>query len=254
MENLDVSEIISALHPSYWRVHHFNLIDSTQTSLVSALTQGSAAVGDVYLAEFQSAGRGRLDRRFESGAGDSILLSAAIAPEHQPQSRWGWIPLIAGVASAFAIMESTGIEISLKWPNDLMIEDRKVGGIITEKIKDVLVIGIGINCLQQEENLPALGATSLRIQTDVEINRSALVASLLNSLHRFISEWDEQPFPFENKYRQLSSTLEKKVKVVLPDGSEIVDRAVAISNAGALILADGRELVAGDVTHLRVSK
>ena len=254
MTNLDVPEIISALNPGYWRVHHFNLIDSTQTSLVAALSSGRAAVGDVYLAEFQSAGKGRLDRRFESAASDSVLVSLAISPKHQPQSRWGWVPLVAGVAAASAIMESTGISASLKWPNDVMINDKKAGGIIAEKIDDVIVLGIGINCMQSENNLPAPGATSLSIHSDSLVNRNAVVISLLNAVARFVKAWDEKPLPVENKYRQLSATLEQRVKALLPDGSEIVEKAIAISSEGALVLANGRELVAGDVTHIRADK
>ena len=183
-----------------------------------------------------------------------MLLSAVIAPEIQEENRWGWIPLIAGVAACAAVFQTTGITLSLKWPNDLMIDGFKAGGILAEKVGEQVVLGIGINCLQASEALPVPGATSLRLHTSEVVNRSALVAAFLNSLKRFVGEWDEKPFPVENRYRQLCSTLEEEVKVSLPNGSEVLGRAAAISSDGALILADGSMFVSADVTHLRLSK
>ena len=254
MEHLDIAEIISALDPSYWRVRHFDVIDSTQISLVAQVVQGVAAPGDVYLAEFQSAGKGRANRNFTSQPGDGVLLSTVIAAHTQPENRWGWIPLITGVAACAAIFKSTGINAQLKWPNDLMIGDEKVGGIIAEKINEKVVVGIGINCLQTAENLPAPGATSLQLHTDEKVDRTKLVIALLESLKSISEEWEKKPLPIENKYRQLSATLEQSIRVVLPDGSESTGRAVAISSNGALVLADGRELIAADVTHIRLNK
>ena len=254
MEPLDIAEIISALDPGYWRVHHFNLIDSTQRSLVSAVIAGEAEVGDVYLAEYQSAGRGRGNRTFDSEAGDGMLLSAVLSPVAQPENRWGWIPLIVGIAACSAILKSTGVQATLKWPNDVMVGEKKVGGIIAEKINEKVVIGIGINCLQEQENLPALGATSLRIHAEEPVNRNLVVVNFLNELTRFITQWQEKPFPVENRYRQLCVSLEQEVQLTLPNGSQISGRAAAISSSGALVLADGSEFVAADVTHLRPSK
>ncbi len=254
MENLDIAEIISALDPGYWRVRHFNLIDSTQGALVSAVAQGHAAPGDVYLAEFQSAGRGRLNRSFTSEPGAGVLLSVVVAPHTQSENRWGWVPLIAGVAACSAIFQSTGVTTTLKWPNDLMIEGRKVGGIIAEKVGVNIVLGVGINCLQSEDALPVPDATSLRLHTDERVDRSALVVALLHSLTRFIEQWDSRPFPVENKYRELCTTLEEDVQITLPDGSTASGRAAAISSDGALVLADGKTFVSADVTHLRLRK
>lgn len=251
MEPLDVAEIISALDSGYWRVQHFNLIDSTQRALVSELAAGSASEGEVYLTEFQSAGRGRAGRSFESEAGQGVLLSAALSPVGQPENRWGWIPLIVGVAACSAIVKTTGVNASLKWPNDVMIDDKKVGGIIAEKVNHNVVIGIGINCLQDQSNLPAENSTSLTIHSSEKVSRELLVINFLTDLARAIMEWQVKPFPIENKYRQLSSTLEEEVRLTLPDGSEVFGRAAAISGSGSLVLADGQEFVAADVTHLR---
>lgn len=254
MEPLQVAEIISALEPGYWRVRHFDEIDSTQRALVAAVQAGRARAGDVFIAEFQSAGRGRGDRTFISEAGDGILLSAVLTPTGQPHNRWGWLPLIVGVAASAAIFDSTGVHTLLKWPNDLMIDEKKVGGIIAERIEDTVVVGIGINCLQREENLPAEGSTSLALHALEEVDRSALVISLLKKIATMISEWESKPAAVENRYRQLCSTLEQQVRLILPDGIEITGRSAAISTTGALILADGREFVAADVTHLRLGK
>jgi BirA family biotin operon repressor/biotin-[acetyl-CoA-carboxylase] ligase len=164
------------------------------------------------------------------------------------------VPLIVGVAACAAIMKSTGVQAVLKWPNDLLVADEKVGGVIAEKVNEKIVIGIGINCLQEPGNLPAIGATSLRIHSAEPVNRNLLVANFLNELDRNISSWEEKPFPVENRYRQLCSTLERDIRLLLPDGSQVMGRAAAISTSGALVLADGREFVAADVTHLRLDK
>ena len=254
MEPLDIAEIISALDSGYWRVHHFYEIDSSQRALVAELSAGRASTGEVYLAEFQSAGRGRGNRTFESQPGQGMLLSAVLSPTGQPESRWGWVPLIVGVAACSAIVKTTGVNVSLKWPNDVMIEEKKVGGIIAEKIGHQIVVGIGINCLQDEANLPTENATSLQIHSLDKVNRQSLVINFLQDLAKITSTWEEKPFSVENKYRQLCSTLESEIRLTLPDGSEVFGRAAAISSNGALVLADGREFFAADVTHLRLSK
>lgn len=218
------------------------------------MSTGDADVGDVYLAEYQSAGRGRANRTFESESGESILLSAVLSPVGQPENRWGWVPLLVGVAACSAIIKSTGVQPMLKWPNDLMINEEKVGGIIAEKVNEKIIIGIGINCLQRSGNLPAAGATSLQIHSSGPVNRDDVAINFLNDLERIVAQWQEKPFPLENKYRQLCSTLEQDVRLTLPDGREIHGRAAAISNGGALVLGDGKEFVVADVTHLRLSK
>ena len=110
------------------------------------------------------------------------------------------------------------------------------------------------SCLQGPENLPAPGATSLQIHSTENVDRSHLVSTFLNELQRMVSDWSVKPFPIENKYRQLCATLEEDVQLLLPDGNTAQGRAAAISTAGALVLADGREFVAADVTHLRSVK
>lgn len=254
MERLSIAEIISALEPSYWRVRHFDEIDSTQRALVGAVKAGQASAGEVFIAEFQSAGRGRGERSFLSAPRDGVLLSAAVAPFGQPQNRWAWLPLLAGVAASAAIFEATGVTALLKWPNDLMIDDQKVGGIIAEKVDDVVVIGIGINCLQRADSLPVPESTSLALHSVEKVNRNLLVISFLHNLSKTLSDWQRNPAPLENKYRQLCSTLEREIRIILPDGAELVGRAAAISATGALVLADGREFVAADVTHIRSGK
>lgn len=254
MGHLDIAEIISALGSGYWRVHHFNLIDSTQRALVSAVTAGDASAGDVYLAEYQSAGRGRGNRSFESEPGEGMLLSAVISPTGQPENRWGWVPLLTGVAACSAIVKATGVTANLKWPNDVMVDENKLGGIIAEKIGEKIVIGIGINCLQDEMRLPVPGSTSLQIHSSEPVRREKLVIEFLRELKRICDEWESKPFPVENKYRQLCSTLERDVRLTLPDGRELVGRAGAISSSGGLVLVDGQEFIAADVTHLRISK
>lgn len=181
-------------------------------------------VGSVVVADHQTSGRGRLARRWEAPPGTALLASFVRHPHPL-------LSLAAGIAAA----EACGPEVRLKWPNDLMLANRKLGGILVEVGGGKAIVGVGINLLWAPP-----GAARLAVQRDV------LLARLVTSLER----WGSAPAPeILARWRELSDTIGRKVRVELP-GGVLEGLAQDIDEHGAL-LVDGLPVSAGDVIHLR---
>lgn len=138
---------------------------STNSDLVALATDEKADEGVVLVAEEQNAGRGRLDRQWTAPARSGLFFSVLLRPTGVPVERWGWLPLLTGVAVATALSKVAGVDTALKWPNDLLVtvggEERKTGGILAERAgNDAVVVGIGINVTLREDELPVPGAGS----------------------------------------------------------------------------------------------
>jgi BirA family transcriptional regulator, biotin operon repressor / biotin---[acetyl-CoA-carboxylase] ligase len=187
----DLAALESALAGTVYagKLHFTPVTGSTNTDALEAARVG-APHGSVYFADEQLAGRGRGDHAWQSAAGQglyvSILLRLAI-----PAARLPLLPLAAGLAAVEAIHTASGLSADLRWPNDLLIGERKTGGILAEaKIESegslhAVVAGIGIN-VHQREFPPALDtpATSLDLESGRRIDRNVLLVSLLKSLER----------------------------------------------------------------------
>jgi BirA family biotin operon repressor/biotin-[acetyl-CoA-carboxylase] ligase len=182
-------------------------------------------IGSVVVADHQTAGRGRLDRRWEGPSGTALLASFVLPAGPL-------LSLAAGVAAAI----SCGQEVRLKWPNDLLLEGRKLGGILVEVGADrKAVVGVGINLHWAPEGGAALGA-----------ERDPLLERLREELGR----WSGAPATeIVAAWRRLSDTLGREVRVQLRDESW-EGLAEDVDGEGALIVA-GRRVVAGDVIYLR---
>lgn len=170
------------------KIHFSAVTDSTNTDALEAARAG-APHGSVYFADEQLAGRGRADHGWLSAAGEGLYVSILLRPK-MPASRLHQLPLAAGLAAQEAVRIVCGIEIDLRWPNDLLIGPRKVGGILveskTEKTEVAFsVVGIGINVHQRDfaQGL-STPATSLDVETGQRISRQHLIATLLKSLER----------------------------------------------------------------------
>jgi BirA family biotin operon repressor/biotin-[acetyl-CoA-carboxylase] ligase len=162
--------------------------DSTNTDALAA-ARDNAPHGSVYFADEQLAGRGRGGHAWQSAAGEGLYVSILLRPS-VPAARLPFLPLAAGLAAAEAIRKTTNLAVDIRWPNDLLIGPRKVGGILVEAKTDATtvafaVVGIGIN-VHQREFAPGLStpATSLDLETARHISRQALLVSLLKSLQR----------------------------------------------------------------------
>jgi BirA family transcriptional regulator, biotin operon repressor / biotin---[acetyl-CoA-carboxylase] ligase len=184
----DVAALESAFAQSIYsgKFHYTAVTVSTNTDALRAAREG-APHGSVFFADEQTAGRGRGDHSWQSAAGQglyvSVILRPSIAIQHMPL-----IPLAAGLAAAQAIGITTGLEVDLRWPNDLLIGDRKTGGILVESKTEAgepafAVVGVGINVHQRsfDANL-STPATSLELESRRTISRQALLISLLESL------------------------------------------------------------------------
>jgi len=133
---LDAARLRASLRPPFTVI---DVVDETTSTNLDLL---AAPAGRVLAAEFQRAGRGRLDRVWSSPPRAGLLFSAVVAPS-VPPSRWGWLPLLTGVAVCDAVATVTGLAVALKWPNDVLIGDRKLAGILVQATATTAVIGSG---------------------------------------------------------------------------------------------------------------
>ncbi|WP_327709187.1 biotin--[acetyl-CoA-carboxylase] ligase [Streptomyces sp. NBC_00464] len=237
----------------------------------------SLAEGTVLVAEEQTAGRGRLDRTWTAPARSGLFFSVYLTPGAVPVQRWGWLPLLAGVAVATGLARSAGVDTALKWPNDLLVtipkdsdklrpgetpcgEERKTGGILAERAGDGVVIGIGLNVSLRADELPAPTAASLALAGAVSTDRETLLRGVLRSLEQWYGQWraadgDAAASGLQEAYAAGCATLGRTVRAQLPGDRVLTGEAVAIDGDGRLVLSsdDGlREPVsAGDIVHLR---
>ncbi|WP_405871638.1 biotin--[acetyl-CoA-carboxylase] ligase [Streptomyces zaomyceticus] len=220
--------------------------------------------GAVLVAEEQTSGRGRLDRSWTAPARSGLFLSVLLKPQ-VPVQRWGWLPLLTGVAAATGLAKAAGVDMSLKWPNDLLIsvegEERKTGGILAERAgADGIVVGLGINVSLREDELPVPAAGSLLLAGAVSTDRDTLVRAVLRSLARWYGDWvradgDPEASGLQAAYAAGCATLGRRVRAELPGERMLEGEAVALDGDGRLVVATeggGTEAVgAGDIVHLR---
>lgn len=209
--------------------------------------------GYVLVADQQTEGRGRLGRSWASPPGSSLSVSALLRPVDVPAAQWPWLPLLVGVAAVEAVVDAAGRDARLKWPNDVLLDDAKLAGILVERIDTpggpAAVAGVGMNVT----SAPADGAASL---AGTGATRDAVLRALLDRLAEWYGRWraDQEGCGLGRAYRELCSTLGRDVRVDLPNSSAIKGRAVDVDASGGLVIAAdaGREIVsAGDVVHVR---
>lgn len=244
---LDQSQIAASLS-QYWRVSVVDLTTSTQEDLLKKVSSRQVRNGDVIVADFQSAGRGRLDRTFIAPPSTALLFSLYLNPM-RPRSEWGFLPLLAGLSVAEALNQISSM-VLIKWPNDLLINENKVGGIISTIEGDGIVIGIGINVSMSSKQLPVPTATSLALEGFSILDRNTLLSRILTVLEGNFGQWDEG-LSFSDQYLALSATLGCNVRIESPKGQVIISKAISIDEQGQLHLEDGKIVSVGDVIHLR---
>jgi BirA family transcriptional regulator, biotin operon repressor / biotin---[acetyl-CoA-carboxylase] ligase len=231
-----------------WQIRRFADIDSTNRYLLDEARSG-ATTGLVAVADHQSAGRGRFDRRWEAPPGSSLLVSVLLVP---PQLLTGSHRAVMATALALAeaVEEVAGFSPGLKWPNDLVVGDRKLAGLLAEREGDALVIGAGCN-VEWESFPPELAgtATACNVEAGHPVDRDALLDEFLARLEVALEKLDEVPA----RYRARLTTLGCHVRVERVHDALEGD-AVDVTDDGALVIRvdDRFELVtAGDVVHLR---
>lgn len=235
---------------------------STNEDLAAAARAG-APEGSVLVTEQQTAGRGRLDREWVSPPQAGLTFSVLLRPPADiPVSRWSWLPLLTGVALAEAVATRSELTTRLKWPNDLLLGERrrKAAGVLAEIVDDAVVIGVGLNVSTRSDELPA-GATSLTIEGAASSDRDPLLRALLRQIEARYRRWcetlgDTAASGLLAAYVEACDTLGRDVSVALPGGDRLDGRAEALDSTGRLLVRTGAELralAAGDVTHLRTA-
>lgn len=214
----------------------------------------------VIATDHQLSGRGRLDRSWQASPGSSVMASILLRPSFQDPNAIGWISLLTAVAITQSL-EELGVKALVKWPNDVLISDKKVSGILAEASSDLshIVVGFGINVLQRQDELPVETATSLFAETGTELSRDRILASVISNLKQLYqalatSSGDAESSGLRQLTLNLSATVGNKVRVVFPDQSEVTGEAVDIDPVGRLVVRDKDKTLtvsAGDVLHLR---
>lgn len=241
-------------------IFFYEKVGSTNTVASSLAEQ--VAEGAVFLADTQEKGRGRLGRVWLSPPGGNIYMSIILRPQIETKDAT-LITIMAAVASANAMRKTTGLNISIKWPNDLMCHERKIGGILSELKTDqkgilFSVIGIGINVNTDTDSFPEDVreiATSVKKETGRLFSREEIVAEILNEINNWymiLKSMKREVLLAE--WQRLTSTLGKEVIVVI--GQETYKGfAETIDDEGMLILrlpsGEMRRIHSGDVTVLR---
>ncbi|GAB2872867.1 biotin--[acetyl-CoA-carboxylase] ligase [Actinoallomurus bryophytorum] len=233
---------------------------STNADLAD-LARGGAAPGLVLVAEAQTSGRGRMGRAWTAPPRSGLSFSVLLPPEDSV-TRLGWLPLVAGVAVVSALRGFAEVEgvargrmsdAVLKWPNDVLIGERKLAGILAERVEAGVIIGIGLNVSLHEDELPVPTATSLAIE-GAPADRDPLLRAILRELAARHEEFQGGEAAVRETYRELCATVGRQVRVELPDGSVLTGEATDIEEAGRLVVQgpNGEHLLsAGDVVHVR---
>jgi BirA family biotin operon repressor/biotin-[acetyl-CoA-carboxylase] ligase len=247
-------EVLARAAGARWSV---TLLPTAASS--NALAATRPADRRVVVVDHQTAGRGRLDRSWVTPAGTALTFSAVVDPQ-LPDQRWPLLPLAAGVATAAAVRRA-GVEVALKWPNDVLVDNRKLCGILVERVerpdrKPLAVIGIGINTDLEESELPVPTATSLAL-LGAPTDRAALLGWVLTELDGVLDALPADPDAFLDTYRERCDTLDRAVEVQLPDGSTLRGTASGIDDVGRLLVepSDGPPVAvgSGDVVHVRAT-
>jgi BirA family biotin operon repressor/biotin-[acetyl-CoA-carboxylase] ligase len=238
-------EPIERTHEVRW----FDSLDSTNRYVLDEARRG-APEGLVAVADFQTAGRGRRGRGWVAPPGSSLLVSVLLRPSLVPEQT-PIVSMACGVALVDAIARVAGFTPELKWPNDLVVADRKLVGILAERDGDAVVVGAGVNVEWREfpSELTAT-ATACNLEAGYSVDRRALLDAFLVELDRRYADLGG----VVAAYRQRLGTLGRRVRVERSDG-DVVGRAVGIGDVGQLCVEDDRgdviEVHVGDVVHLR---
>jgi BirA family biotin operon repressor/biotin-[acetyl-CoA-carboxylase] ligase len=262
---LNEAELTRALTEVGSRWSEVRVVDATPSTNAELAAQGRSDPRDglVLVAEHQTAGRGRLDRTWVAPPRSGITMSVLVRPAEVPISRWPWIPLLSGLAVAAAVRQVAEVPAALKWPNDVIVEDRKLGGLLVERLEGVAggaaaVIGIGLNVSTTRAELPTPQATSLALESPATIDRFTLVKAILRRLEGLLAEWEGGAWlpssGLQAAYLSACSTVGQSVRIELPGHQAVEGLATGIDETGRLLVETDtglRAFGAGDVMHVR---
>jgi BirA family biotin operon repressor/biotin-[acetyl-CoA-carboxylase] ligase len=250
---------------------------STNADLLARALRGEPE-GTVLVTEHQRAGRGRMGRTWITPPRAALTFSLLVRPGRVPPARRGWLPLLTGVAVAEAITSVTGVETTLKWPNDVLTEASQAGqpsagkicGILAEASADAIVVGIGLNVSTELAELPGRGPGALPAASLLTagakagtLDRDQILLAILDAFERWYLAWSEAAGDPDRSglragYIRRSGTIGRQVRAELPGGQALFGSAVGIDAAGRLLVRSSSgagiaevPVAAADVVHLR---
>jgi BirA family biotin operon repressor/biotin-[acetyl-CoA-carboxylase] ligase len=234
---------------------------STNADVVAAARTG-APEGLVLVAEEQTAGRGRLDRAWATPPRTALAVSVLLRPDPVPLARWSWLPLLTGLAVVTALRRVAEVPARLKWPNDVLVGERKLAGILAERVAgdhDAVVVGLGLNVSLRAEELPVPAATSLTVEGAATTDRDPLLRAVLRELGTRYTTWcaaggDVDADGTRTAYVSACATLGRHVRVHLPGDGLLEGEAVEMDSEGRLVIDAADEIHAvgaGDIVHVR---
>lgn len=229
---------------------------TSTNAIAAAAAETGAREGLLVLADEQTVGRGRHGRNWSAPPGTSLLLSLLLRPgtDHPGMTL---LPLLAGLVLAETVSRHLPEhEVSVKWPNDLLVDGGKAAGLLADARGDAVVLGVGVNVDWRGVARPdeLTGATSIAEAADHDVDRWRILAGFIGVFSQRYDYWRQMPTGFLDGYRQWCTTLHRPVRVHHLDGSTVEGEAVGIAADGALeVRTDAATITVneGDVEHLR---
>ncbi len=241
------------------KIYYYESLSSTMDRAMELVLDG-AADGTLVIAEGQTKGRGRMCRSWVSPKYKGIYFSLIIRPEILPQQA-PVLTLISAVSICEAIKQQLGVEAQIKWPNDILLNNKKIAGILTELSAEMdlvyaVIVGVGINVNNHKKTLPYPGS-SLKEITGYEVSRLSLLQNILSCLEQRYLEFQKQGIEgILDEWRHLSTTLGRRVRLAT-DSERIglIGKAVDIDRDGSLLIRQDSGLiervVSGDIIHCK---
>lgn len=253
-DNLTENEILLGLETSFIgrQIIHHESVPSTQL-VAHQMAMNGADEGTVVIAEEQTAGKGRLSRKWHSPKRTGIWMSFIVKP-HLPLEKAPQFTLVTAIAAVRAIKQVCNLEVEIKWPNDILYKGKKIAGILTEVQGDAdqinfLIIGIGINVNHTEDDFPKElkdSATSLAIATGKNISRKDIIQEILKNFEKYYDIYLKQGFaPLKIIWEAYSNTIGKTI-IARTFSDVITGEAIGITDEGVLQIKDEK----GNLQHV----
>ena len=254
----DPDLLCDLLGDTMWREVEVVASTGSTNADLAARARGGAAEGAVLVAMEQTAGRGRLDRQWVSPPGASISLSVLLQPKPEfPQ--WGWLSLLAGMAvsAAIADLADDPASVTLKWPNDVLIQGQKVCGILSERVEHPsgarAVVGMGINVTLTRGQLPVPTATSLALQ-GFPTDQNRILAGVLTHFERLYRSWQFRG-SLRGEYEARCASIGVPLTIHLDGAHRVTGTGRGVDEFGRLQVATPRgveSFAVGDVVHAKL--
>jgi BirA family biotin operon repressor/biotin-[acetyl-CoA-carboxylase] ligase len=237
------------------KVVYQDVVESTNDEARKAIISGQASSGNIFLTEFQTSGRGRGGNRWVCPAGEGLLFSLVVDPDVAPKL-WYRMSLAAGMAIV-DVLGNLGLEAQLKWPNDIYINDKKLGGILIENVNDLLIVGVGLN--MNVRNFPedmSARATSLALELNGNENRAVVLSEIVKAIYMRGSMIGECFAQLIERAMECFYLKDEEVSMTV-NGERVVCEVLGMTEKGHLLVKKDNELVeicqASEIKLLRLS-